>query len=64
MPVASLQQDDVGFVPFHVAGAVPRVEDQRRVPDYVVVAETMGEQCGVALITRELASRYPFLQAR
>lgn len=33
-------------------------------PDYVVVAETLGEQCGVALITRELSSRYPFVQVR
>jgi tRNA(Ser,Leu) C12 N-acetylase TAN1 len=33
-------------------------------PDYVVVAETLGDQCGVALITRELSSRYPFVQAR
>jgi tRNA(Ser,Leu) C12 N-acetylase TAN1 len=33
-------------------------------PDYVVVAETLGEQCGVALITRELSQRYPFIQAR
>jgi tRNA(Ser,Leu) C12 N-acetylase TAN1 len=31
-------------------------------PDYVVVAETLGDQCGVALITRELSSRYPFVQ--
>lgn len=33
-------------------------------PDYVVVAETLGDQCGVALITRELSGRYPFVQAR
>jgi tRNA(Ser,Leu) C12 N-acetylase TAN1 len=33
-------------------------------PDYVVVAETLGEQCGVALITRELSTHYPFVQAR
>lgn len=32
-------------------------------PDYVVVAETLGEQCGVALLTRDLARRYPFVQA-
>lgn len=39
---------------------VTRFED----PDYVVVGETLGEQCGVALITRELSSRYPFVKPR
>jgi hypothetical protein len=33
-------------------------------PDCVVAAETIGDQCGVALITRELSSRYRFVQAR
>ncbi len=29
-------------------------------PDYIVTAETLGDECGVALITRELRQRYPF----
>ena len=33
-------------------------------PDYIVVAETLGHECGVALITREQRQRYPFVQAR
>ncbi len=33
-------------------------------PDYLVVAETLGEECGVGLVTRELRSRYPFVEAR
>ncbi len=33
-------------------------------PDYVVVAETVGDVCGVALLTRDLRSRYPFLKVR
>ena len=33
-------------------------------PDYVLAAETLGDQCGVALITREQSSRYPFLRVR
>ena len=33
-------------------------------PDYVVVAETVGERAGVALLTRELSSRYPFVHVR
>lgn len=32
--------------------------------DRVVAAETIGDQCGVGLITRELSSRYPFVQVR
>jgi tRNA(Ser,Leu) C12 N-acetylase TAN1 len=32
--------------------------------DYVVVAETVGNLCGVALITRELRARYPFVKIR
>jgi hypothetical protein len=31
-------------------------------PDFVVAAETVGEECGVALVTRELRSRYPFVR--
>jgi len=33
-------------------------------PDYIVVAETLGHECGVALLTREQRRRYPFVQAR
>lgn len=32
--------------------------------DYVIVAETVGDQCGVALITKELRARYPFVKIR
>jgi tRNA(Ser,Leu) C12 N-acetylase TAN1 len=32
--------------------------------DYVVVAETVSETCGVALLTRELRARYPFMKIR
>jgi tRNA(Ser,Leu) C12 N-acetylase TAN1 len=33
-------------------------------PDFLVVIETLGTECGVGLITRELRSHYPFVQAR
>jgi len=33
-------------------------------PDYIVLAETLGHECGVALITREQRQRSPFVQAR
>lgn len=33
-------------------------------PDYVVAAETVGDECGVTLLTRELSRRYPFVQTR
>ena len=33
-------------------------------PDYIVVAETLGGECGVALLTRDLRSRFPFVQSR
>ena len=33
-------------------------------PDYLVVAETLGEEGGVGLVTREQRSRYPFVEAR
>jgi tRNA(Ser,Leu) C12 N-acetylase TAN1 len=32
--------------------------------DYVVVAETVGNRCSVALVTRELRTRYPFVKIR
>jgi tRNA(Ser,Leu) C12 N-acetylase TAN1 len=32
--------------------------------DYIVVVETMGNRCGVALVTRELHTRYPFVKIR
>ncbi len=31
--------------------------------DYVVAGETVGRECGVALLTRELRARFPFVQA-
>jgi len=33
-------------------------------PDFIVVAETLGDECGVALITREMRSCYPFVHTR
>lgn len=33
-------------------------------PDYVLVAETVGAECGVALLPRALRERYPFVAAR
>jgi tRNA(Ser,Leu) C12 N-acetylase TAN1 len=33
-------------------------------PDYIVVAETLGDECGVALITRAMRTRYPFVHTR
>lgn len=31
-------------------------------PDYIVMAETLGNFCGVALLSRELRTRYPFVK--
>jgi tRNA(Ser,Leu) C12 N-acetylase TAN1 len=31
-------------------------------PDAVVVVETIGDRCGVALLSRELMERYPFVR--
>jgi tRNA(Ser,Leu) C12 N-acetylase TAN1 len=33
-------------------------------PDFLLVVESIGNDCGVGLITRELRSRYPFIQVR
>jgi tRNA(Ser,Leu) C12 N-acetylase TAN1 len=33
-------------------------------PDNVLVAETLGDECGVGLIGRELRTRYPFVHTR
>jgi hypothetical protein len=33
-------------------------------PDYVLVAETVGTECGVALLPRALCERFPFVAAR
>jgi tRNA(Ser,Leu) C12 N-acetylase TAN1 len=32
--------------------------------DYIIVAETVSNLCGVALVTRELRTRYPFVKIR
>ena len=32
--------------------------------DYVMVAETVGNQCGIALLDRPLRERYPFVLPR
>ncbi len=33
-------------------------------PDYAIVAETLGEECGVGCVSRDLRDRYPFVQFR
>lgn len=33
-------------------------------PDYIVLGETLNTECGLALLTRDLRSRYPLMQAR
>jgi tRNA(Ser,Leu) C12 N-acetylase TAN1 len=33
-------------------------------PDFVIAAETLGTECGIALLTRALRERYPFVQVR
>lgn len=33
-------------------------------PDTIVVAETIGERCGLAFLTRAMRRRYPFVQPR
>lgn len=33
-------------------------------PDYIVAAETLGDECGVTLIRRELRQRYPFVHPK
>ena len=32
--------------------------------DYIVAAETIGQECGIALLNRDLRQRYPFVQTR
>jgi len=41
-----------------------RLETDFGNPDYILAAETLGDQCGVTLILREQSSRYPFLRVR
>jgi tRNA(Ser,Leu) C12 N-acetylase TAN1 len=33
-------------------------------PDYIIVAETVGDECGVALLDRTLRQRHPLVQVR
>jgi hypothetical protein len=33
-------------------------------PDFIVAAETVGHDCGVALLPRDLRTRYPFVGTR
>jgi tRNA(Ser,Leu) C12 N-acetylase TAN1 len=33
-------------------------------PDYIVAAETLGNECGVVLIDRELRQQYPFVHPK
>jgi tRNA(Ser,Leu) C12 N-acetylase TAN1 len=33
-------------------------------PDYIIAAETVRDECGVALLARDMRERYPFVQTR
>lgn len=33
-------------------------------PDFLIAAETLGEQCGLALLPRAMRERWPFVQTR
>lgn len=33
-------------------------------PDFIIAAETLGNECGIALLPRALRERYPFVQIR
>jgi len=33
-------------------------------PDFAIVAETLGEECGVGFVSRALRERFPFVQVR
>jgi tRNA(Ser,Leu) C12 N-acetylase TAN1 len=33
-------------------------------PDFIIAAETLGAECGIALLPRALRERYPFVQLR
>jgi tRNA(Ser,Leu) C12 N-acetylase TAN1 len=33
-------------------------------PDFIIAAETLGRECGLALLPRALRQRYPFVRAR
>jgi tRNA(Ser,Leu) C12 N-acetylase TAN1 len=33
-------------------------------PDFIIAAETLGAECGIALLPRGLRERYPFVQLR
>lgn len=41
-----------------------RLRTELEDPDFVIAAETLGTQCGVALLTRAMRQRFPFAQAR
>lgn len=42
-------------------GATPRIDYKN--PEAILVIETIGNECGVGLITRTLHERYPFVRA-
>lgn len=52
----------------HVHAAAERAGLRMRTdftdPDFVIAAETVGTECGVALIPRAMRERYPFVQVR
>jgi tRNA(Ser,Leu) C12 N-acetylase TAN1 len=52
----------------HVHAAAERAGLRMRTefadPDFVIAAETLGEECGVALIPRAMRERYRFVQVR
>jgi tRNA(Ser,Leu) C12 N-acetylase TAN1 len=52
----------------HVHAAAERAGLRMRTgfadPDFVIAAETLGTECGVALITRAMRERFPFVQVR
>jgi len=50
------------FVEEELAGEGKTAQVDFEDPEAVVVIETIGERCGVGLLTRELMARYPFVR--
>ncbi|HLB16517.1 MAG TPA: THUMP domain-containing protein [Burkholderiales bacterium] len=64
LPSAEIERAVGEHVHELAAGQSKRMTTEFGDPDFVIAAETLGEECGVALLPRALRERYPFVQVR
>lgn len=64
VPSAMIEREIGEFVHERADAAHKTLRTEFDHPDYIIAAETVGHECGVALLTRAMRERYPWIQTR